>query len=744
MKSQLLFTTAMLFIMITAASHAATLYVDATNKGAADGSQAKPFNTIQKGIDAAKSGDTVQVAAGTYEGPIQFKDGITLQGAGAAVTKITITVVNDNAIIYVTNAKSGVIDGFTIIGGGPISSGLNLSRSDITITNNVVTNINEYGLYAWSSKPTISNNQFVGNRNTGIWLKRSNAIVTDNVINENGGGIVCEDRANTTITNNEISLNQNEGIAFSSFSAPTIRNNRIIDNDGRGINAYSASATIEDNNIISGNGYIGIEGDSSDMTIRKNKIVENARSGIRLSASNPTISENEIRGNGEFGIWLLSNSGGSVRDNTITENAGGGIGCEGSSPTIEHNTVTDNADAGIACGGAANPTLANNTLSFNGREGIRFDWGSQAGATITGNQIIGNGGEGGIGIWSLNHEAIIITGNKISENSGDGVHIGFAEIVSTGVQIRDNQITDNSGKGIANHTGRAQIRGNLITRNLGNGVWMGDGALPDLGTTADAGSNAIYGNRNSSQLWNSTPNEIQAVGNYWGKGTENEGPKNLIGNDAGGNVLFEPWLKVEPPPPVISGNVLSFTWPARNESGTGRFQIAWQDGDVAKGTLSLYYDTDRVGHDGTPIPGAANIPLSDPKNQYVWEPSGLPIGATYYLYAEINDGAGNLSYVYSTGSITLGGGGTTRGTFNLTLEKGLNMVSLPVRPDTSYTAQTLIDKLSATVLIKFNAQRQSFVPYLPGISNDFPIEGGAGYIVNVTEGKTVPFTGTVW
>ncbi|MBI1922682.1 hypothetical protein HYR99_00380, partial [Candidatus Poribacteria bacterium] len=85
-----------------------------------------------------------------------------------------------------------------------------------------------------------------------------------------------------------------------------------------------------------------------------------------------------------------------------------------------------------------------------------------------------------------------------------------------------------------------------------------------------------------------------------------------------------------------------------------------------------------------------------------------------------------------------------RGTFNLTLEKGLNMVSLPVRPDTSYTAQTLIDKLNATVLTKFDATRQKFIPYLPGISNDFPIEGGAGYIVNVTEGKTVPFTGTVW
>ena len=57
--------------------------------------------------------------------------------------------------------------------------------------------------------------------------------------------------------------------------------------------------------------------------------------------------------------------------------------------------------------------------------------------------------------------------------------------------------------------------------------------------------------------------------------------------------------------------------------------------------------------------------------------------------------------------------GLTQGTFNLALLKGLNMISLPVRPDTPLTAQALIDKLSATVLTKLDATRQTFVPYLP-------------------------------
>ena len=97
----------LLFLLLVAStSYAATIYIDATNQGPEDGSEAKPFNTIQEGIDAAESGDTVQVAAGIYEGAIRFKDGITLQGAGAETTKITITADDGHTIITVTNAKS--------------------------------------------------------------------------------------------------------------------------------------------------------------------------------------------------------------------------------------------------------------------------------------------------------------------------------------------------------------------------------------------------------------------------------------------------------------------------------------------------------------------------------------------------------------------------------------------------------------------------------------------------------------
>lgn len=107
----------------------------------------------------------------------------------------------------------------------------------------------------------------------------------------------------------------------------------------------------------------------------------------------------------------------------------------------------------------------------------------------------------------------------------------------------------------------------------------------------------------------------------------------------------------------------------------------------------------------------------------------------------------NISGAGSTNSDTPNdttGERNTRGTFNRALIRGLNFISLPVRPDIPFTAQTLIDRLAATMLTRFDEVRQTFVSYLPGLSDDFTIEGGVGYIVNVTQAKTVAFTGTVW
>lgn len=54
-----------ILILVCQFLDAATIYVDVNNvTGPEDGTQARPYNTIQEGIDNAGDGDTVLVAGG--------------------------------------------------------------------------------------------------------------------------------------------------------------------------------------------------------------------------------------------------------------------------------------------------------------------------------------------------------------------------------------------------------------------------------------------------------------------------------------------------------------------------------------------------------------------------------------------------------------------------------------------------------------------------------------------------------
>ena len=83
--------------------------------------------------------------------------------------------------------------------------------------------------------------------------------------------------------------------------------------------------------------------------------------------------------------------------------------------------------------------------------------------------------------------------------------------------------------------------------------------------------------------------------------------------------------------------------------------------------------------------------------------------------------------------------------FNVTLAKGLNMISVPLQPKTLMTARTLAKMTDATTVITLDAANQQFVGWTPTAPDDgFPIEGGKGYIVNVSEAHQVAFVGSAW
>ena len=83
--------------------------------------------------------------------------------------------------------------------------------------------------------------------------------------------------------------------------------------------------------------------------------------------------------------------------------------------------------------------------------------------------------------------------------------------------------------------------------------------------------------------------------------------------------------------------------------------------------------------------------------------------------------------------------------FDITLEPGLNMISIPLMPPDPYTARSLAEMLDATAVIQLDATAQRFTGYTVADEGDgFDVTGDKGYIVNTPTGGMVKFTGEAW
>lgn len=188
---KLFFIFTIAFILMCSVASAATLKVD--------DSGGQPYKTIQAAVNAAKSGDTIYVYAGTYPE--------------------TVTVNRPDMLLYFQGEKTSTcykypkVDGFTFL--GPASgnvNGFNITKNGIRydiIGNNIVRNNYFYGKGVSFGGQTCSNNQVVNNQFFGCGISFYECydnIVTGNRINNAPTGLKLEECATcTTITGNTFS-----------------------------------------------------------------------------------------------------------------------------------------------------------------------------------------------------------------------------------------------------------------------------------------------------------------------------------------------------------------------------------------------------------------------------------------------------------------------------------------------------------------------------------------------------------
>jgi hypothetical protein len=464
------------------------------------------YTTIQDGVDEAVSGDTVNVAAGTYDEQVVIDKSLTLQGAGDTTTivkpssaaKLTqvfdglfwyggtkqiagIIVANvpDGSSVTVKNLKvdesgvttnpwagylagifyretGGVIDTVTVVGGGAWSGGdrgygMYLSAATNTVSVEVkgstITNYDKNGIEAQGNKLTVN-------------IHHNTITGRGSITDETQNGVNVGRDAVATVNYNTISNLAYQpktwwaaAILFYHYVSPagssaTANGNTITDCQ-IGIVFRNANALAQGNTVAGGTvGLVGIGADPETAGTWTASFVGNTVSGVRDSPGfeNAAIYAETYDAGASLAV--------TIQNNQLT---GGGS--------------TDADAVGIAGeAGSVTATISDNIIS-GWYHGINLASSTVAGATITGNTIQNNVGAGsGVHVEAaVNAANVHVNFNNIVGNTGSGAY-GVSNLGSGILDAEKNWWGSATGPTHSTNPGGA---GDAVTDNVDFTPWLG-------------------------------------------------------------------------------------------------------------------------------------------------------------------------------------------------------------------------------------------------------------------------------
>lgn len=342
------------------------------------------FNTIRKAIEAAQSGDTVLVSAGTYYEQLDLKDGVrvvsdasdggdelvAVEGARLRLPRRTLRTVLDGSkseksphgmVDFAPGAGRGtIVDGFTIQNlpkqdhhQPAHAHGINIRGASPIIMNCLVrrngsTGIGSHAIYRDQGTP-MAKRDF---RRANI-KHEARAVIYHNIVHNNFGlGIGCNHFSALLILGNEVFGNDDAelgelspGMGYKHGAAPLIAGNIVHGNTGGGILCKVGEP--QGAHLIDG---------PTHPEIRGNVVFNNGRSRPAIatdgggSADQPVrIIGNCVLGNPLVGIGLTENAVGVVTDNRVCDTAAPGIAInQATALKLERNEVTGAKAVGFA------------------------------------------------------------------------------------------------------------------------------------------------------------------------------------------------------------------------------------------------------------------------------------------------------------------------------------------------------------------------------------------------------------
>ena len=290
----------------------------------ADGATLQVSSDLQSAIDAASSGDTLEVASGLYD-KITVEKSLTLIGYGAV-----IRAGGRDACVAIS-ADNVTVSGFLVEKG---FYGIKLDHvRGCNISNNTVIYSAQPGIALLYSDGNIisgnnaSFNGIVGEGWYGIYLSNSNDnLISDNEAHGNGAyGInLFPSCRNNTITGNSLQGNMYGLYMFRDCEGNVIQNNDMSENTNSGLDLrFNCTGNMIANNSIENNAVAGITlmEASSGNSITGNEINYNKRYGLQIQSRSEgnTVAFNNISGS-QTGLFLESGKN-SIYGNRIIENA---------------------------------------------------------------------------------------------------------------------------------------------------------------------------------------------------------------------------------------------------------------------------------------------------------------------------------------------------------------------------------------------------------------------------------------